>query len=383
MPRVRDVLEVISSLLAEDDTQTQIGRIDPTADSHSGETIPQEAPVSPAQQCSENEPLMGWPYSPGRTQQVFTPPTVVRRGGRARHTGELDTTPTNSQHTNRAGPDYALRDYMQGYRVSMSQEATWPYSPLSPNTPGPRLWPDSPLSPNTPGQRLWPYSPLSPNTPGPRLPTTPQAEPMGRGVDTQVHTQGHRANTPQGTAWPYSPLPPNTPGPCTPQPVQTGIETRPQEHGRGTPGVRKETTHKGGNPHTYPPIDKSWMNSQKSGKGKGPMGKKGRSKGGVGSGSNGGGHAQGVGGSGKEGRPQKEGEGDKDGGKEGRGGPSNSTPPHNSNTRGTTDKRGGPGWDLMSRGRGRTLTSIQQVQPPPHRREPQQGPLHRPQPPLH
>ena len=56
----------------------------------------------------------------------------------------------------------------------------------------------------------------------------------------------------------------------------------------------------------------------------------------------GGGHAQGVGGSGKEGQPQREGEGDKDGGKEGRGGPSNSTPPHNSNTRGTTDKRGGP-----------------------------------------
>ena len=138
----RDVVELITNLLEEDpqstrrqeeDSQGQEGRSTTKPSTGMGED---PDPVAP-QQCSEHEPLLGWPYSPGSPCQVFTAPTGARmeRGGGS--PGELDTTPTRSQHTCRTGPDYALRDYIQGYRASRSQVMTWPYSPLPPNTPGP------------------------------------------------------------------------------------------------------------------------------------------------------------------------------------------------------------------------------------------------------
>ncbi|KAL5509851.1 hypothetical protein EMCRGX_G005290 [Ephydatia muelleri] len=262
VPRVRDILEVISSLLAEDDTQTQIGRIDPTADSHSGETISQEAPVSPAQQCSENEPLMGWPYSPGRTQQVFTPPTVVRRGGRAGHTGELDTTPTNSQHTNRAGPDYALRDYMQGYRVSMSQGLIV-HSHLTPQGQDSGLIVHSHLTPQGQDSGLIVHSHLTPQgldsgltvhshlTPqgqdspphhrpnqwgegqegGPRVgPNEP-----GKGKDTNLHPTGTTSTPPTGAA--ARPTPPFTATPTLTSQSGTATTTTRQREGISTPAI--------------------------------------------------------------------------------------------------------------------------------------------------
>lgn len=138
----RDMVELSTNLLEEDPQSTRRQEEDSQGQEWRSTTKPSTGmgedpdPIAP-QQCSEHEPLLGWPYSPGSPCQVFTTPTEVRmeRGGGS--PGELDTTPTRSQHTCRTGPDYALRDYIRGYRASMSQVMTWPYSPLPPNTPGP------------------------------------------------------------------------------------------------------------------------------------------------------------------------------------------------------------------------------------------------------
>lgn len=136
-----DVVEVITNLLATPaptlwrdgthSTPSQVGREEPDPE------------VATAQQCSEHEPPLGWPYSPMSPRQVFASPGEERRVRGEDRPGEGDTTPTLTQGMGRSGPDYAWRDYMQGGRVSMPQ-AMWPYSPLTPNTPGPRSHPSPP-----------------------------------------------------------------------------------------------------------------------------------------------------------------------------------------------------------------------------------------------
>lgn len=134
--QVGDVVEYITTLLGEGTQPIQKQVEDPQGQEKKGFTTPNIGlgmdpdPISP-QQCSEHESPLGWPYSPGSPCQVYTSPTRDRmeRGGGS--PGELAPTPMRSQHTCRFGPDYALRDYMQGYRADKPQMSTWPYSPLS------------------------------------------------------------------------------------------------------------------------------------------------------------------------------------------------------------------------------------------------------------
>ena len=106
----------------------------------------------------------GWPHSPLSPSPLehSRGTTTGESGGRARRSqrddGELQgtTTPTRTQG-NRSGPDYAVRDYIQGNVVFLRPRINWPYSPISPDSPGP-----GPLAPPTlVGDRGWMDSQMS------------------------------------------------------------------------------------------------------------------------------------------------------------------------------------------------------------------------------
>ena len=136
----------------------------------------------------------------------------------------------------------------------------WPYGPLSPaqefsshpvRSPGPR-WPYSPL--NSPEKGITNLSQRNsqPNGefPSPFSPPTQTPIPSRYGPDYALrdYLQGHKGGEPKGTSWPYSPISPSSPGPGPTQ----------GENLRSSMG---------------------WMDSQKSGKGKSPVGRKGINKG--------------------------------------------------------------------------------------------------------
>ena len=75
-----DVVEYITTLLGEGTQSIQKQEEDPQDQEEKGATTPNTGLwmdldlISP-QQCSEHEPPLGWPYSPGSPCQVYTSPT--------------------------------------------------------------------------------------------------------------------------------------------------------------------------------------------------------------------------------------------------------------------------------------------------------------------
>ena len=138
------------------------------------EGLPEGEPMMPQQCTEERPPLPGWLYSPLSPSGDLSPmtswypslrwpyspvsptrysPTTPERGGRPREGTVGDPpplTPTQPPSVQRHGPDYALRDYLQGNRDRATHHLQWPYSPLTPSTP----WPvPSPAPP--PGNTDW------------------------------------------------------------------------------------------------------------------------------------------------------------------------------------------------------------------------------------
>ena len=112
------------------------------------------SPLSPSGDLSPMTswyPSLRWPYSPVSPTRYS--PTTPERGGSPREGTVGDPpplTPTQPPSVQRHGPDYALRDYLQGNRDRATHHLQWPYSPLTPSTPRPVPSPAPP-----PGNTDW------------------------------------------------------------------------------------------------------------------------------------------------------------------------------------------------------------------------------------
>ena len=112
-----------------------------------GDTLDWEELPSTPQPCTEgdNGPQgTGWPFSPisptpmGYPTATATGETEQWDTREPEEGSESQGTQTHTPQGNRSGPDYALRDYLRGNVVFLSPHIHWPYSPIPPNTPGPR-----------------------------------------------------------------------------------------------------------------------------------------------------------------------------------------------------------------------------------------------------
>eukprot|EP00731_Ephydatia_muelleri_P013824 Em0007g1134a len=122
----------------------------------------EELPPSP-QPCTEenNTPCVtGWPFSPVSPTAIgYSPVTNTEETEDHCLEGGSESQGTPTPQGTRSGPDYALRDYLQGNVVFLSPRIHWPYSPIPPNTPGPGisnyLDPKSPKPPSRVPDRGW------------------------------------------------------------------------------------------------------------------------------------------------------------------------------------------------------------------------------------
>ena len=177
-----EVLQILESLVSAP-SPSQVAPVEPTL--HSGleldMTIMQsmegvldlENPqLTSTQECTEDRPpAPGWPYSPMSPSTELNNslgwvPSVERSYRPISPSEALTTTPSQgglplrespprqasqTEDSSRYGPDYALRDYLQGYRGGGTSGSQWPYSPISPNG----LNPGSEYTHTLEGDRGW------------------------------------------------------------------------------------------------------------------------------------------------------------------------------------------------------------------------------------
>lgn len=112
-----------------------------------GDTLDWEELPSSPQPCTERDNESqgtGWPFSPisptpmGYPTAKATGETEEWDKREPEEGSESHGTQTHTPQGNRSGPDYVLRDYLRGNVVFLSPRIYWPYSPILPNTPGPR-----------------------------------------------------------------------------------------------------------------------------------------------------------------------------------------------------------------------------------------------------
>ena len=97
-------------------------------------------PLSPAWEFNSHpgrSPGPRWPYSPlNSSEEDITIPSQQNSQPRDEFFSTFPP-PTQPPISSRYGPDYALRDYLQWQKGGELSGKNWPYSPITPSSPGP------------------------------------------------------------------------------------------------------------------------------------------------------------------------------------------------------------------------------------------------------